>query len=165
MEEKIKEKIISFRFDNELVTQLELQAKAEKRSVSDLIREACKNYIYKDLNTEGELLIEIEQIRQLIFKIDRKIEIQAGILNEFFQSFYTITRGLEGLSKEEILARKELGTKRKNTMIKRFRKTLNTTKQGFLEMILADYMLEENVLQENKIDLSKAAEIPEEREY
>lgn len=138
-----KEIRLFVRVNKELGALLQDVEKKERRTKSDIIREALSLYFTKDIGDKELLYSALNNSKRLIEYVDKKLEV---FFNLWFFSLTSIFASIPDISsypKEEQVGITKNAIKRKNAMFNAFKKTIKEQPSLF-EALLTDFIEHEN---------------------
>ncbi len=134
---------LSFRALKSMELQIKSRAALEGCSQSDLIRSAISEYLGRDLNIHAQMSGAIESLRSDIKFLDKKTELGNSLFLYWLKYYFTFTKGISDIPSEERKALIEAGERRQQVMLDSFRKDMKRNERTLLEILLADYLAEE----------------------
>ncbi len=145
----IKSVKVSFRTSEELNSLLEEALKAENKTKSEVINDALFLYLTQGINDKELVYASLNDSKRRIGYLDKKIEV---FFNYFHFALATILAGIPDVSihsKEEQTVITKNAVRRRNTMFEAYKKNMKDT-PSFLQMLLSDFIEQENTLKDKK---------------
>ena len=145
----IKSVKVSFRTSVELNSLLEEALKAENKTKSEVINDALFLYLTQGINDKELVYASLNDSKRRIGYLDKKIEV---FFNYFHFALATILAGIPDVSihsKEEQAVITKNAVRRRNTMFETYKKNMKES-PSFLQMLLSDFIEQENTLKDKK---------------
>lgn len=143
--------LIGFKADDELNNTIKAKAKLENITVTDLLRRAVTEYLYKDINVQNELLGTLEQINKNIKKTNDQYSVFHSLFLHYLKYFFAVNKSemdkwkSPNNNQQETIQIQtkimETGGDYRDKFVSSFKKE-NTHIQNLIEILLADYMTE-----------------------
>lgn len=135
---------LNIRLGEDTAKMLYAQSSMEKISVSQLVREALNDRLYRDTAWQGQVQCSVEVLRNEVKKIRRDVELFADFFRHWTEYYFMYTRNLSDLDREEKQMMWESGRERTSLMVEAFRQKIKKERPGLIEIMLADYITEED---------------------
>ena len=145
----IKSVKVSFRTSEELNSLLEEALKSENKTKSEVINDALFLYLTQGINDKELVYASLNDSKRRIGYLDKKIEV---FFNYFHFALATILAGIPDVSihsKEEQSVITKNAVRRRNAMFEAYKKNMKDT-PSFLQMLLSDFIEQENTLKDKK---------------
>lgn len=136
-------KTICFAAEKELDKLLEKTAQAEKRSKSEVIREALQMYVSRTVSDKELIYSSINNLKRSLEYTDKKLEVFFNLWFFSLTSTFASMPVISDKSKEEQLMIMKKANKRKTAMFESFKKNMKKSPSIF-EAMLADFIEHEN---------------------
>lgn len=139
--------IVTFCISKELHTLLKEASMIDRKTKSDIIRDALTLYLTQGINDKELIYASLNDSKRRIGYVDKKIE---ALFNYFHFALTTIFAGIPDISihsKEEQAVITKNALRRRNAMFEAYKKTMKDS-PSFLQMILSDLIEQENTLKD-----------------
>ncbi|MGI5066897.1 hypothetical protein [Treponema putidum] len=141
--------IVTFCISKELHTLLKESSLVERKTKSDIIRDALTLYLTQGINDKELVYASLNDSKRRIGYIDKKIE---AFFNYFHFALTTIFAGIPDISihskeEQEVITKNAL--RRRNAMFEAYKKNMKDT-PSFLQMVLSDFIEHENTIRDKK---------------
>lgn len=136
-------KVISFASEKEMNKLLEKMAQAEKRTKSEIIREALNMYVSRNVNDKELIYSSINNLKRSLEYTDKKLELFFNLWFFSLTSTFASMPAISDKSKEEQLMIMKKANKRKTAMFESFKNNMKKSPSIF-EAMLADFIEHEN---------------------
>lgn len=141
--------IVTFCISKELHTLLKDSSVVERKTKSDIIRDALTLYLTQGINDKELVYASLNDSKRRIGYLDKKIE---AFFNYFHFALVSIFAGIPDISihsKEEQAVITKNAVRRRNAMFEAYKKNMKDT-PSFLQMLLSDFIEQENTLKDKK---------------
>lgn len=136
---------VKCRVDEDLKNRILAQSELDGITPSIFMREALKDRLYKDVSWQGQVQGALEAMRTEVTKTRRDIKLFSDFFAFWVEYYFIYTKSFGDIGEEQKIVLIHEGKERATAMLNAFKRKLKNEKPGLTEMLLADYMTEEDV--------------------